>query len=180
VKFLRSRPHGTHPSMYRYILPPEAPSSTQLIIAAIRRRLADGAWGRLVRMAVERNIYVVGEHAAHCTIDPSANCANAIFNATSGRISVGAHAFFGHGVSLLAGTHDVSRRGRDRMTAIPREGFDIFVSEGVWLASNVTIIGPCAVGRHAVVCAGAVVTSDVPDYAIVAGVPARVVGSVLR
>jgi len=46
------------------------------------------------------------------------------------------------------------------------------------LGSNATILGGVTVGEGALVGAGAVVTRDVPDYAIVAGVPARVMGDV--
>lgn len=46
------------------------------------------------------------------------------------------------------------------------------------IGSNATIIAGVTVGEHALVGAGAVVTRDVPDYAIVAGVPARVIGDV--
>jgi UDP-2-acetamido-3-amino-2,3-dideoxy-glucuronate N-acetyltransferase len=46
------------------------------------------------------------------------------------------------------------------------------------LGSNATILGGLTVGEGAMVGAGAVVTRDVPDYAIVAGVPARVIGDV--
>ena len=46
------------------------------------------------------------------------------------------------------------------------------------LGSNATILGGVTVGEGAMVGAGAVVTRDVPDYSIVAGVPARVVGDV--
>jgi UDP-2-acetamido-3-amino-2,3-dideoxy-glucuronate N-acetyltransferase len=46
------------------------------------------------------------------------------------------------------------------------------------IGSNATILGGVTIGENALVGAGSVVTSDVPDYAIVAGVPARVVGDV--
>ncbi|MBC7769874.1 MAG: N-acetyltransferase [Phycisphaerales bacterium] len=46
------------------------------------------------------------------------------------------------------------------------------------IGSNATIMGGVIVGVGALVGAGAVVTKDVPDYAIVAGVPAKVVGDV--
>jgi len=49
---------------------------------------------------------------------------------------------------------------------------------GASIGSNATIICGITVGRFALVGAGAVVTRDVPDYAIVAGVPAKVVGDV--
>lgn len=44
------------------------------------------------------------------------------------------------------------------------------------IGSNATILGGVTVGEHALVGAGAVVNRDVPDYAVVAGVPARVIG----
>jgi acetyltransferase-like isoleucine patch superfamily enzyme len=46
------------------------------------------------------------------------------------------------------------------------------------VASNATILGPCVIGEHAVVAAGAVVTGDVPARTIYAGVPAKLVGTV--
>jgi len=46
------------------------------------------------------------------------------------------------------------------------------------IGSHATILGGVTVGEGALVGAGAVVTKDVPDFAIVAGVPARVIGDV--
>ena len=50
------------------------------------------------------------------------------------------------------------------------------VREGASLGTNCTIVCGHTIGRRALVAAGAVVTKDVPDYAIVAGVPARIIG----
>lgn len=52
------------------------------------------------------------------------------------------------------------------------------ICRGASIGSNATIVCGTTVGRFALVGAGAVVTRDVPDYAIVAGVPAKVVGDV--
>ena len=52
------------------------------------------------------------------------------------------------------------------------------IRRGASIGSNATIICGITVGRFALVGAGAVATRDVPDYAIVAGVPAKVVGDV--
>ncbi|MCI8995604.1 MAG: N-acetyltransferase [Lachnospiraceae bacterium] len=52
------------------------------------------------------------------------------------------------------------------------------VREGASIGANATIICGNTIGRYAMVAAGAVVTKDVPDYALVAGIPARMVGRV--
>ena len=52
------------------------------------------------------------------------------------------------------------------------------VKEGASIGANATIVCGHTIGRFAMVAAGAVVTRDVPDYMLVAGVPAKVIGSV--
>jgi len=52
------------------------------------------------------------------------------------------------------------------------------VKEQASIGSNATILCGLTIGRGALVGAGAVVTRDVPDHAIVAGVPARIIGDV--
>ena len=52
------------------------------------------------------------------------------------------------------------------------------VRRGASIGANATILCGITIGEGAMVAAGAVVTKDVPDYEIVAGIPARVVGDV--
>jgi len=49
---------------------------------------------------------------------------------------------------------------------------DIIVQDGAWIGANSTILCGVKIGRNAVIGAGSVVTKDVPDFTIVAGVPA--------
>lgn len=49
------------------------------------------------------------------------------------------------------------------------------VKEGASIGANATIVCGHVIGRYAMVAAGAVVTKDVPDYTLVAGIPAKVV-----
>lgn len=51
----------------------------------------------------------------------------------------------------------------------------VTIKKNAWLGMNVTICPGVTVGEYAVVAAGAVVTKDVPDYAVVGGVPAKVI-----
>ena len=52
------------------------------------------------------------------------------------------------------------------------------VKKGASIGANATIVCGHTVGSYALIAAGAVVTDDVPDYALVAGIPARVIGRV--
>ena len=52
---------------------------------------------------------------------------------------------------------------------------DIIVKDDVWIGRNALIMSGVNIGQGAVIAAGAVVTKDVPPYAIVGGVPARVI-----
>ena len=127
---------------------------------------------------VEMYKYLVHGDKARLRIHPTAVVNNALFNVGSGDISVGEYAFFGHNVSVLTGTHDINKFGRERQLAIPRAGRDIVIGEGVWLASNVMVLGPCVIGAHAVVGGGSLVIGDVEPYSIVAGSPARVLRTI--
>lgn len=48
------------------------------------------------------------------------------------------------------------------------------IGNDVWLGANVIVTAGCKIGNHVIVAAGAVVTKDVPDFAIVGGVPAKI------
>jgi acetyltransferase-like isoleucine patch superfamily enzyme len=56
----------------------------------------------------------------------------------------------------------------------------VTVREGASIGARAVCVAPVTIGRWALVAAGAVVTRDVPDFALVAGVPARRVGWVGR
>ena len=139
--------------------------------------------GTLLRNGLARvlgrllNHYRVFGPAGRVHIARTAVLNDAILNTVSGTITIGEHAFFGHSVRVLTGTHDVSARLAARGRAIPLTGRDIIIGNGVWVSSGALLLGPLTVGEHAVVAAGAVVVDDVPPFGLVAGVPARLVRS---
>lgn len=123
------------------------------------------------------SIVVVGD-ASRLSLSPSASVHNAHFNLLSGTIRIGGYVFFGHNVMVLTGTHDYQQFGCARMIAVPNQGYDITIEDGVWIASNAIIIGPCKIGRNAVVGAGSVVVDDVAPFTVVGGVPARFIKTI--
>ena len=52
--------------------------------------------------------------------------------------------------------------------------YETFIGNDVWLGSNVIVTAGCKIGDHVIVAAGAVVTKNIPDYAIVGGVPSKI------
>ncbi|WP_425402280.1 acyltransferase [Glaciibacter superstes] len=56
------------------------------------------------------------------------------------------------------------------------EATGVTVEEGAAIGARAVCVAPARIGRWATVAAGAVVTKDVPDFALVAGVPARQIG----
>ena len=89
--------------------------------------------------------------------------------------------FVGHGVMF---TNDVYPRAVNDdgslQTSSDWEVKRTKVCAGASIGSNATLLGGIRVGVRALIGAGAVVTKDVPDFAIVAGVPARRIGDVRR
>jgi acetyltransferase-like isoleucine patch superfamily enzyme len=85
--------------------------------------------------------------------------------------------FIGHGVMF---TNDIYPRAvnpeGDLQTEADWQVIKTHVKTQASIGSNATILCGITIGKGALIGAGAVVTRDVPDYAIVAGVPARVVG----
>ncbi len=59
--------------------------------------------------------------------------------------------------------------------AVPEKKLDVEIGNDVWIGGKVILIGGVHIGDGAVVLAGAIVTKDVPPYAIVGGIPARVI-----
>lgn len=87
--------------------------------------------------------------------------------------------FIGHGVMF---TNDLYPRATNEDGGLQTEAdwavVPTRVKRRASIGSNATILAGVVIGERVIVGAGAVVTKDVPDDAIVAGVPARVIGNV--
>jgi acetyltransferase-like isoleucine patch superfamily enzyme len=113
-------------------------------------------------------------------VHPTAILNNALINLSSGDVTIGEYAFFGHNVSILTGTHDWTKFGAERQVAVPSFGRDVVIEEGAWLSSHVVVVAPCRIGAHSVVGVGSLVLADVEPYTVVAGSPAKVLKQIPR
>ena len=99
-----------------------------------------------------------------------------LLNARSGTITIKDKVMFGHGSMILTGYHDYYICGHHGIRDWDKDkGNHIIIEEGVWIGSGSIIVGPCIIGKNAVISAGAVVFDDVPACALVRGNPATIV-----
>lgn len=103
----------------------------------------------------------IGSHTTinkHCVIDGR------------GGVNIGNNVDIAQGSCIWTEQHDYNSPSYKAVSK------SVIIEDYVWIASNATILPGVTVGRGAVVACGAVVTKDIPPLAIVAGVPAKVIG----
>lgn len=88
--------------------------------------------------------------------------------------------FVGHGVMFINDLYPRAASGEKLQTEADWKVVPTLIKEGASLGSGSVILCGVTVGKEALIGAGAVVTKDVPDYAVVAGVPGRIQGDVRK
>lgn len=108
---------------------------------------------------------------------------DALFSNPENRLIIGNYCSIAQGVKFLPS----SDHALDRISTYPFKAMlltgeleslskgDIIVDDDVWIGYGATILSGVHIGQGAAVAAGSVVTKDVPPYAIVGGVPAKVI-----
>jgi acetyltransferase-like isoleucine patch superfamily enzyme len=89
-------------------------------------------------------------------------------------ITIGPDVYFGPNVYVTDQNHGVD----DPLLPIGRQAqpeAPVVIGAGSWLGTNSVVLPGVTIGRHVAVGAGSVVTSDLPDRAVAAGAPARVI-----
>lgn len=132
--------------------------------------------------------YIVG-NSGKLHLGKKVAVANTLFNLSSGSIYVGDYTIFGYDVMVLTGRHNFFNGQRASLALgvnsefwgggeeeVPPSGFDIRIGTGTWIASGAIITGGITIGNGVIIAANAVVTRDIPDYAIAAGIPAKIIG----
>jgi acetyltransferase-like isoleucine patch superfamily enzyme len=86
---------------------------------------------------------------------------------TTGGLVIGENVSISAGAWLVTGTHDMND------PLFPDRYMPIAIGNYAWIGTRATILAGVTIGEGAVIMAGAVVTRDVPPYAVVGGIPAR-------
>ncbi len=103
---------------------------------------------------------------------------HATFLAAEAPIIIGNKVLFGPNVSIITGNHPIDLRGKfiyDILEKLPGEDMPVTVSDDVWIGAGAIILKGVIIGRGAVIASGAVVNTNVPSYAIVGGIPAKII-----
>lgn len=90
-----------------------------------------------------------------------------------GGLSIGRDVLIAHNTSLISEDHGYATR-RIPIRRQPKTPGAIVVGNDVWIGCGVRVLKGVTIGDGAIIAAGAVVTKDVPPYAIVGGIPGRV------
>lgn len=102
------------------------------------------------------------------------------FYTKKAQIIIGDYVMFGPSVTIITGNHrvDISDKPMYLITENEKREIDdqdVIIEGDNWIGANAIILKGVRIGYGAVIAAGAVVTTSVPKYTIVAGVPARVI-----
>lgn len=127
-------------------------------LKALGVRMGKGAFVMKSNYWINPNMVSIGQYShinRGCVID------------ARGGLKIGSSVSVSHGVFLMTGSHDMNNPsfiGRFR---------PIVIDDYAWIGVGAKVLQGVHIGKGAVVAAGAVVTRDVPPFAVVAGVPAR-------
>jgi len=91
-----------------------------------------------------------------------------------GRVIIGSNIMFGPGVSIFSENHSFSDSSK-LLIEQSTERIGVEIQDDVWVGANSTILDGCQIGKGSIIAAGSLVNKNVPNYAIVAGVPAKII-----
>lgn len=115
-------------------------------------------------MIMKRNYFI---NPNHITIGQHSHINTDCILDGRGGLTIGNSVSVSHRACLMTGSHDYRSKNFQGIF------HPIVIEDYVWIGIGATVLQGVTVGRGAVICAGAVVTHDVPPYAVMAGIPAR-------
>ncbi len=93
----------------------------------------------------------------------------------SPNVKIGKYTMLGPSVFVIGADHNFNKPGIPTIFSGRPPTVVTTIGDDVWIGARATIIAGNRIGNGAIVAAGSVVTKDVPAYAIVAGIPAKII-----
>jgi len=103
------------------------------------------------------------------------NCFIGLYAYINADVTIGENVLIGPHCSISANNHRFDPKTQSFSRGKPQP---IVIGDGCWLAAGCMVTAGVTIGKCNLICANAVVTRDTPDYAIMAGTPARQVGRI--
>jgi fatty-acyl-CoA synthase len=116
-----------------------------------------------------------GTGRAHLRIGDGTAIGNHFFLTCRDRVEIGQHVVISDRVFITDSSHIYDHPELPIGLQGNTPGSPVIIGDHSWIGVGASIFEGVTIGRHAIVGAGAVVTSDVPDYSLVIGNPARLV-----
>lgn len=148
------------------------------LLDSIYRKLGEGHTEYLKsKMKLGKNSKIRDGAIIYCpeniTISDNVSINSGVTILAQGGLTIGEYTMVSPGVTIVTVNHDYAKTGQEAFdTRIKKK---ITIGKNVWIAAGAIILPGVNIGDGAVVAAGSVVTKDVPNNSIVAGVPARVI-----
>lgn len=95
--------------------------------------------------------------------------------AAGGKIRIGKKCLISQHVTIVSSNHGIDRGSPISEQPWSTDNNEILIGDDVWIGAQSVILPGVHIGDGAVVAAGSIVTKDVPNYAVVAGNPARII-----
>jgi len=139
--------------------------------------------GACGRVHLEQNVHIYrwsivelgkGEGSVHIGTNTFIQ-SGCILNAFVGDIHIGANCMIAPHCAFTPYRHGFADTRRPMREQLLTSRGDAVIEDDVWLGVNVCVMDGVTIGKGAIVGAGAVVTNDIPPYAIAGGIPAHVI-----
>jgi acetyltransferase-like isoleucine patch superfamily enzyme len=124
----------------------------------------------------KRVVYYPGVWIMPCknlVLGDDVDLSSGVIITTGGGVQIGKRTWVGYRSQILSVNHSIPPVPKrfSESTDIKKK---VVIGDDVWIGANCLILPGVSIGEGAVVAGGSVVTKDVPDFSVVAGVPARI------
>lgn len=139
------------------------------VLGARGRLAAWGALGARIADCAAVGPRVTMRAPANVTIGAGTSLTGRIWIDSWGEVTIGSNVLMNGDIELLSAQHVVDS------PTFAGDIRPIWIGDRAWLPHHILVLPGVRIGSHAVIGSGSVVTRDVPDYAVAAGNPARII-----